>query len=153
ALADAAADPSVRAFDHAVPHRVVGVDLPAEEAAVEPAQLLAVLAGDLEPRHLVCHDCLLSVAVVGTTNDRARNRQPQPATTTAACPSRPAKRGTTSTTPTRAQKRMSSSRPCGPYVRAVSPASGSGKERATSSAAIAASERSASSSCTIRPAQ
>ena len=63
----------------------------------------------------------------GARADRARRRRAagarlRHALTTAAAPSRPAKRGTTSSTLSRAQKRMSSSRPGGPYVRAVRPA-------------------------------
>src|SRR6266542_1356698 len=71
----------------------------------------------------------------------------------AAGPTLPTSLGMTSSTLSRAQKTMSSSRPGGPYVRAFNPSSALGNARATRSAAIAASERSASSNCTMRPAQ
>src|SRR5436190_4921098 len=61
ALADAAADADplraevLLAAHEAVVHRVVGVDLPAEELAVVALQLLAVLADHLEVRHWCSH--------------------------------------------------------------------------------------------------
>src|SRR4029453_1901476 len=63
------------------------------------------------------------------------------------------RRGTTSSIPTWAQNAMSSSRPGGPYVRASSPSWASGHARAIASVAFAASDGSAPSSWTIRPAQ
>jgi len=46
----------VRVRDHAVAHRVVGVDLPAEQRGVERHQLGPVLRHDLEMHNCVAHD-------------------------------------------------------------------------------------------------
>src|SRR6185437_10656980 len=71
----------------------------------------------------------------------------------AAGPTIPTSRGTTSSTFSRAQKAMSSSRPGGPYVRALNASSAVGNACAISSDPIAASVREPFTSWTIRPAQ
>src|SRR5437016_8538579 len=48
ASADAAADALASVVDHAIVHRVIGVDIPAEDARVDVLQLLSVLPRDLE---------------------------------------------------------------------------------------------------------
>src|SRR6266568_4336371 len=53
--ADAAADALASVVDHAVVHRVIGVDLPAEDARVEVLKILSVLPRDIEPCDWVCH--------------------------------------------------------------------------------------------------
>src|SRR4051794_25897509 len=52
---DAAADAGLGWVDGPVVHRVVGVDAPAEQVAVELLQRLAVAAGDLEMRDAIGH--------------------------------------------------------------------------------------------------
>src|SRR5262249_61121631 len=78
ALADPAADAAVRPLRHAVAHRVVGVDRPPEEVAVEPLELLAVLAQDLEPRDRVGHLALLPDRIRGY-DERDRRCRARPA--------------------------------------------------------------------------
>src|SRR4029453_11044939 len=57
---DAARDAAVSAgVDHAVALGVVGVDLPAEQVAVEAGEGVEVAPGDLEPHHWCCHLYLL----------------------------------------------------------------------------------------------
>src|SRR6185437_5501901 len=80
ALADAAADAHVAvgglvvlAVDHPVVHRVVAVDLPAEQLAVVLLQLLAVLADDLEVHDCLAHLVLLSLGVTWLDDERAPN--------------------------------------------------------------------------------
>src|SRR5262249_45382787 len=53
---DPARDPALGAgVNHAVAHRVGGVDLPAEQVAVELRQGLKVTSGDLKPHHGCTH--------------------------------------------------------------------------------------------------
>src|SRR6266536_2927380 len=60
---DAAGDAALGAgVDHAVALRVVGVDLPAEQATVEARERVEVAAGDLEPHHWCRH---LHASLVG----------------------------------------------------------------------------------------
>src|SRR6185295_6185451 len=80
ALADAAADADVAvgglvvlAVDHPVVHRVVAVDLPAEQLAVVLLQLLAVLADDLEVHDCLAHLVLLSLGVTWLDDERDPN--------------------------------------------------------------------------------
>src|SRR5439155_18586024 len=109
-------------------------------AALERPQRGGRREGLARRDHPVCRD-----------GGRAAEREPVTAqsVTSAAVPTIPANRGTASSTLSRAQNAMSSASPGGPYVRAVDRSYASGDARATSAAAIAASDGAAWSRATI----